>query len=75
MKNDAIFIIRLLFRYLLDYPVAVVQDFLWFKLNYRPNWLRARRRKAFARLDRDKTRLEHVKDRMRFYIKTKKDKE
>ena len=63
-------IVGMFFRHLIDYPFAVIDDFIWFKLNRRPEWLRARRTKKFDRLEQDKIRVRHAADRLRFYIKS-----
>ena len=72
--NDTTFVITTFLRHLAGYPLAVVQDFIWFKLNHRPNWLRKNKKKYFDRLDADKVRLHHVTDRFRFWLKSKERK-
>jgi hypothetical protein len=71
--KDTLFVIGMLLHHLLDYPLAVVQDFLWFKLNHRPKWLRKSRDKYFDRLAKDRIRLEHITTRVRFYVKRTRD--
>ena len=71
--KDTLFVIKTLLRLLIDYPVAVVHDFIWFKLNYRPKWLRNSRKKHFDRIDNDKVRLSHIATKVRFLTKKSKD--